>query len=327
MNVQCLIGRHTWSGCTAAKPHEERCERCGKARPTVAHAWDGCRCAKCTLTRDESHAWQGCTCAKCKKNRNESHTWDGCVCTTCRKTRDAEHAWNVCQCSRCGKTRDDMHAWDGCVCAHCRRSRDQEHSWDVCRCLKCKQVRYDGHIWFRGAAGAGPESCKRCGHLRPVIHTVRLFGIVKRTFAEREAEILTRQMHHLGLPHYSASNVPSNEEREERANQISTAAAQAINSPDFLRGLDDQLSKKGAIVAGDLEVFVTAHGWGNIQFVPGDDWQSYTLRLLDAHLNGIDRRRSAGLKPENLKTETRESEHSLLVFSLWVTVESPFRWT
>lgn len=105
MSLKCLLGLHTWNGCT--------CGNCGKSRE---HDWrsDCQRCANCGNTRNEPHAWTGCKCANCAKTRDEGHDWSG----DCEK------------CSRCGKVRQGAHTWDGCTCKACGKA------WDLTGVLK-----------------------------------------------------------------------------------------------------------------------------------------------------------------------------------------------
>lgn len=53
------------------------------------HKWDGCKCIKCGITRDENHVWAGCRCGKCGKTRNEGHQWADNKCNVCGAIRDA----------------------------------------------------------------------------------------------------------------------------------------------------------------------------------------------------------------------------------------------
>ena len=78
----------------------------------LGHQWDGCRCRRCGLVRNEAHQWNGCTCRRCGQVRNTEHRWNGCVCEICGRKRDAEHDWNGCKCRRCGKTREEGHQAD-----------------------------------------------------------------------------------------------------------------------------------------------------------------------------------------------------------------------
>lgn len=71
------------------------------------HKWDGCKCTKCGITRDEQHDWNGCMCKRCGKKRDEQHDWDLCSgkCRRCLKRREEQHDWDGTKCKRCGKTR------------------------------------------------------------------------------------------------------------------------------------------------------------------------------------------------------------------------------
>ncbi len=49
------------------------------------HKWDGCRCARCGLQRNEGHDWDLCkgVCLKCGAKQPPQHDWDGKVCRRC----------------------------------------------------------------------------------------------------------------------------------------------------------------------------------------------------------------------------------------------------
>lgn len=93
----------------------------------VGHKWLGCKCARCSNTRDEDHKWDGCKCPWCGKTRDKRHNWSGCKCSSCGITRDEEHDWSYnCElCWRCDKTREEGHDWSkyGNTCARCGRSK------------------------------------------------------------------------------------------------------------------------------------------------------------------------------------------------------------
>lgn len=151
MSFKCKIGFHSWEGCKCSKcsiirdeQHNwgndcEKCSKCGKSRKEI-HSWEGCKCSRCGKTRDEQHSWEGCKCPQCGKTRDEQHPWEGCKCLRCGKSRDEQHLWNSCICSKCGKTRNEQHSWDGCICSKCSKTRNEQHIWDGCTCRKCKKI-------------------------------------------------------------------------------------------------------------------------------------------------------------------------------------------
>ncbi len=51
------------------------------------HEWDGCKCRRCGVKRDEQHEWKGCRCARCGARRDEQHRWQGLRCLECGKER------------------------------------------------------------------------------------------------------------------------------------------------------------------------------------------------------------------------------------------------
>lgn len=55
-SVLCILGLHTWNGCT--------CTRCGNIRANH-HSWDGCTCQICGKVRDTHHQRAGCRCEIC----------------------------------------------------------------------------------------------------------------------------------------------------------------------------------------------------------------------------------------------------------------------
>jgi hypothetical protein len=69
------------------------------------HKWEGCRCLKCTKTRDDAHdLTKDCErCARCGTSRQNAHEWQGCECLKCGKTR---HNWSSVsdKCTRCGES-------------------------------------------------------------------------------------------------------------------------------------------------------------------------------------------------------------------------------
>jgi hypothetical protein len=161
---------HEWNGCKCIKcglikdeNHSVNnciCEICNK----IIHTWAGCKCSKCGKERDANHSWEGCKCSKCEKIRNENHSWEGCKCSKCEKIRNENHSWAGCKCSKCGKERDANHSWEGCKCSKCGKERDANHSWEGCKCLKCKKIRNENHSW---------EECKcvKCGEIRNENHS------------------------------------------------------------------------------------------------------------------------------------------------------------
>jgi len=106
-NLLCIIGFHSWKGCT--------CIHCPATRDT-GHDWDGCKCIHCPVTRDSEHDWVGCKCNRCSKTRTtdnpQDHNWDGCVCIKCYSRRNQDHDWNGCLCRRCSARRDQDHDWE-----------------------------------------------------------------------------------------------------------------------------------------------------------------------------------------------------------------------
>jgi uncharacterized protein (TIGR02145 family) len=154
MNIECILGFHTWDGCkctlcgkTRNKQHDwnkncEKCFICGKIRENQ-HKWDvNCeRCSLCKEIRDKHHIWNGCICSKCFQLRDEQHNWDGCKCTQCGKKRDEQHDWSKdCEkCSRCGKTRNEQHDWskDCEKCSRCDKTLTYEHKFENGFCSKC----------------------------------------------------------------------------------------------------------------------------------------------------------------------------------------------
>lgn len=117
------------------------------------HKWNGCKCERCNMVRDEQHDWDLCKgkCKRCHKVCDEEHDWDGCKCLRCGKKRDKQHSWNGCRCSVCLKENIDAHVWDNCVCARCGKLR--EHTWQNGICSRCgtteEELAFDicrGHI-------------------------------------------------------------------------------------------------------------------------------------------------------------------------------------
>jgi hypothetical protein len=69
------------------------------------HKWNGCKCNRCGVKRDEAHTWDGCHCVVCYKLRDEAHSWDRCRCTVCYEVRDIDHTWSKGECAVCGRRR------------------------------------------------------------------------------------------------------------------------------------------------------------------------------------------------------------------------------
>lgn len=159
MNLNCVLGHHTWDGCRCRKclrvrdeQHDWKkdcslCSKCG-ARRTDAHDWHGCKCRRCSLTRDEGHDFhKDCSrCSRCGTSRSDAHHWNGCKCHTCGKTRDQQHDWGpyCSRCAICGAVRPDAHEWNGCTCRKCGLIRDEQHDWGPNRrCRICDARRAD----------------------------------------------------------------------------------------------------------------------------------------------------------------------------------------
>jgi hypothetical protein len=136
--------RATWCfivGHRHPRGEHDFCDRCGPARDkdlpiplrcrVFGHAWDGCCCRACMVTRDE-HDWEGCRCRKCRSARDEQHDWDGCRCRRCREVRDEQHDWDRCECRRCGQRRDEQHEW----CEHLWEAVPALRHW-VTSCRRC----------------------------------------------------------------------------------------------------------------------------------------------------------------------------------------------
>ena len=105
------------------------------------HKWNGCKCSKCSITRDEQHDWDLCNgkCYRCGKTHIEQHERDGCICKRCNKEL---HDWNGCKCEKCGKERHDRQLFK-CYS----------------KCLRCGDVfeySYEHHDWLDG-------KCSHCG--------------------------------------------------------------------------------------------------------------------------------------------------------------------
>ena len=95
MNIKCILGFHSWDGCT--------CTKCGKKRDE-AHRLTECKCEICGKVL---HKWDGgCTCKVCGIVGNQkAHRWDGgCTCKVCGLVREKKgHKWDNGVCSICGK--------------------------------------------------------------------------------------------------------------------------------------------------------------------------------------------------------------------------------
>lgn len=206
MGFSCFLG-HTWNGC--------KCSVCGKTRD-VEHDWssfsDVClTCGKkninmqninkdseksniCGKEPNATHNWQGCKCTKCGLMRDEGHDWsyDCEECRACGKTRNKGHKWDRCMCSLCGKTRDEGHDWSkDCVrCSKCGKTRDYEHNWVGCKCIICGKNRNEGHEFSKDSL-----TCSKCGkQLFSTSDMVLVEGGTFRMGANRR-EILERPVH------------------------------------------------------------------------------------------------------------------------------------
>jgi hypothetical protein len=135
------------------------------------HLWDGCKCIRCYMTRNEGHDWsKDCERrATCSKVRESGYSWISKRCLSCQKYDDG-HDWSMdCdKCANCGLARQNVHKWDGC--ATCGKTRDGEHDWSKnCeKCSKCGKTRNKGHDWQIDC-----ERCDTCGTVRLNAH----FGI------------------------------------------------------------------------------------------------------------------------------------------------------
>ena len=136
MSLKCIIGLHSWNGCS--------CKECSKIR-SEQHDWskDCEKCAKCGESRDSQHDWsKDCEkCAKCEESRDNQHDWNGVLCVTCGKYKDHKHDWSKnCQsCSICGQHRLNQHNWEkDCEkCSFCEKTRSECHRWNNGRCTIC----------------------------------------------------------------------------------------------------------------------------------------------------------------------------------------------
>ena len=133
------------------------------------HKWNGCKCERCSETRDEQHDWDGCKCSRCGKLQDEQHSWSGCRCSRCGHMRDVLHNWNGCRCHLCGKVRDEQHNYvldSSCkyfceeACTQCGKSKRHNHSSIDKNCSKCpicgRAIGGEVHAWADG-------KCSRCG--------------------------------------------------------------------------------------------------------------------------------------------------------------------
>lgn len=108
---------------------------------TGLHAWEGCRCRRCHVQRNQEHDWDGCRCRRCGNSRDVEHRWRHCQCERCRVFRDKEHQWaQGCKCI-CGKLRNEAHDWNGCRCKTCGAT-GPSHPWAGFRCQVCSTFRY-----------------------------------------------------------------------------------------------------------------------------------------------------------------------------------------
>jgi hypothetical protein len=136
----CGKEQHDWS---------KDCEKCARCGTTGQHDWDGCKCKRCSIKRDEQHDWDGCACKRCYKKRDEQHEWNGCTCKKCYKVRDEHHDWSQScdKCSICGELVNDNHNWEGCRCSKCSVTRDKGHDFEKFVCRKCGQVDNIAHLF------------------------------------------------------------------------------------------------------------------------------------------------------------------------------------
>lgn len=105
-----------------------------------SHSWDGCKCHRCSATRDMEHDWNGCSCRRCPAIRNTDHGWDGCKCRHCSKIRDLEHRFIDSECRQCGYC---VHGIFACNCSNCNvdhiwhDNRDPIHGLKSRYCERC----------------------------------------------------------------------------------------------------------------------------------------------------------------------------------------------
>ena len=162
--MACLFG-HKWNGC--------KCERCGITRDEQ-HDWDLCRgvCKRCGKTQEAQHDWHGCYCNRCHRSRHELD--EHCKCRLCGCEFDTPD--NNCACTRCGK---ELHKWiplpSKCLCRECRKQI--EHTFDDhCKCIRCGGIDhdYDGCVCRKCGAINNSNNgkhdmegcrCKRCGQI------------------------------------------------------------------------------------------------------------------------------------------------------------------
>ena len=115
------------------------------------HSWNGCKCRKCSITRDEQHNWKkNCEkCSICNKSRENVHQRKGCSCINCHTTF---HTVKDCICSKCLK---EFHEFDLYNFEFGFGSPSLVKNINACFCKKCRQtihlLNYNSH------------KCDRCG--------------------------------------------------------------------------------------------------------------------------------------------------------------------
>lgn len=103
----------------------------------VGHKWQGCKCTKCSVTRDEEHSFETVL-GKCQER-----------CSNCGKTQDISHKWQGCKCTKCGATRDEAHSFksvaENCKkkCSICGKSQNIQHQYVGDNCKICGEVNPD----------------------------------------------------------------------------------------------------------------------------------------------------------------------------------------
>ena len=122
MHILCFFGRHAWEGC--------KCSRCGLTRDE-GHDWDGCICRRCGLKRDQDHSVEGCVCVKCGAEFHDFEVLDkedyepsccysaGDPCTGpdcgtwCDSNPGPAYHYELVRCRRCGKKEEhgEMSPW------------------------------------------------------------------------------------------------------------------------------------------------------------------------------------------------------------------------
>ena len=65
----------------------------------AGHRWNGCKCTRCGVMRNENHDWQPVdgkcfeTCALCGRGHGLPHQWNGCKCVRCGAVHSEGHKW------------------------------------------------------------------------------------------------------------------------------------------------------------------------------------------------------------------------------------------